>query len=138
MTRPIDVELEIAGLEVEQLDLKRDMKANVWIGGAVVAAIIGSGPSWLGYLSTAEVIPCLVGAVVYVGLAEKLNKIRLAQIHDQLVLLHLREHDEKAIPAEVFRREAFNKLRDIWTAVVPVDERNKAKLIREATDDDPE
>lgn len=102
MPHPVDIGFEIAGLEIERDDLKRTMRFAQWVLICSMICIVALGPTWAGYLSKDGSISVGVGMVVLVGILEKLDRHRLASIHDRIIDLRLKEQEAEAVPARVF------------------------------------
>lgn len=82
----VDVDVEIAGLELEIEDISRDQRFAKWVGTVIIIGVIVIGPR---YLDQTGVV-ALAGAVAVVsGIKEHLWRNRSRQAHDQMVALKL-------------------------------------------------
>ncbi|GEM_PF-6374823 len=86
---PVDIDIEIAALEVERDDLKQDARTGRW--GAPIAGLVifGSGPSFMQYFSTDQMLILLSAAAIYIGITEKLRSYRFNQINSEINHLKL-------------------------------------------------
>lgn len=131
MPQPVDIEFEIAGLEIERDDIRRDMRFGQWVTLGALATIYGFGPSWLGYLSKDATVSMMVGLGVLVGVFDKMNRHRLTQLHDRIIDFRLKHEEAATIPAHKFARATYVRLMEVWEEILPEERKVAVKMEQE-------
>ena len=91
---PVDIDLEIAGLENEAGDLKASVRLLNWSSAIAITAGYAIGPDWLLWVDRTQQIVMATGLVVLVGVSERLLKNRLAAIRSEIIILRAFLHAE--------------------------------------------
>lgn len=86
---PVDIDSEIAALEVERDDLKQDAKWARWLIPLFGIITVSLSPSYLGFITADQTLIVIAAATVYIGITEKQRQARFNQIRSEINQLKL-------------------------------------------------